>query len=89
MKLIPFQICIGTALKMVMLKLLSPHHFDCWIVVDKNIPYQQNILTLPCLVIVPDIFRNTLVHLKPLAPQLFEVLQKDVTRKIIAIKEGT
>jgi hypothetical protein len=35
-----------------LLKLLERNNFDCWIVVDKNIPYQQNISNLPCLIIV-------------------------------------
>lgn len=38
------------------LKLLGEHGFDCWIVVDKSIPYQQNVVKFPCLVIVLDIF---------------------------------
>jgi len=40
-----------------LLKLLQEHQFDCWIVVDKNLPYQQNISTLPCPVIVLDVHR--------------------------------
>ena len=36
----------------MLLQLLKENGFDCWIVVDKNIPYQQNIAELPCLIIV-------------------------------------
>ncbi len=32
-----------------LLKLLEEHGFDCWIGVDKNLPYQQNLDKLPCL----------------------------------------
>jgi len=31
-----------------LLKLILQYNFHCWIVVDKNIPYQQNISQLPC-----------------------------------------
>ncbi|MGI8952881.1 MAG: DUF5615 family PIN-like protein [Chitinophagaceae bacterium] len=33
----------------VLLQLLKENNFDCWIVVDKNIPFQQNIEEFPCL----------------------------------------
>ena len=42
-----------------LLLLLKQNAFKAWIVVDKNIPYQQNVSTLPCLVIVLDVYRNT------------------------------
>ncbi len=32
-----------------LLLLLKENAFDAWIVVDKKIPYQQNISNLPCL----------------------------------------
>jgi hypothetical protein len=43
-----------------LLRLLAEQHFDCWMVVDKNIAYQQNVATLPCLVVVLDVYRNYL-----------------------------
>lgn len=70
-----------------LLSLLAENGFDCWIVVDKNLPYQQNTSKLPCLLIVLDVFRNTLKHLQPLVPQILEVLQEEVTKKVIVIKE--
>ena len=48
-----------------LLKLLKEHKFDCWIVVDKNLPYQQNVETIPCFIIVLDVFRNTLKQIPP------------------------
>lgn len=38
-----------------LLELLHKNNFEAWIVVDKNIPYQQNVTALPCPVIVLDI----------------------------------
>ncbi len=52
-----------------LLLLLKKYNFDAWIVVDKNIPYQQNISNLPCLVVVLDVYRNTLKRLLPLIPK--------------------
>jgi len=59
-----------------LLKLLRENGFECWIVVDKNIPYQQNIAKLPCSVVVLDVVRNTLKHLQPLVPQLLDRLSQ-------------
>lgn len=70
-----------------LLSLLAENNFEAWIVVDKNIPYQQNISKLPCLVIVLDVFRNTLKYLQPLIPQILDVLQKEASEKVIVIKE--
>ena len=70
-----------------LLSLLAENKFNCWIVVDKIIPYQQNISKLLCLIIVLDVFRNTLKYLLPLFPQIQKVLQKQTTEKIIVIKE--
>lgn len=69
-----------------LLKLLETNNFDCWIVVDKNIPYQQNISNLPCLIIVLDVFRNTLEHISPLYPSVLIAL-KNASEKIIVILE--
>ncbi len=68
-----------------LLLLLKENAFDAWIVVDKNIPHQQNINNLPCLVIVLDVYRNTLKHLLPLIPQVLEALINEAD-KIIIVK---
>lgn len=70
-----------------LLKLLKENTFDCWIVVDKNLPYQQNISTLPCLVIVLDVFRNTLKHITPLLPLLLKALDNAAEKAVILISE--
>lgn len=49
-----------------MLWLLKEHKFDCWVVVvDKSIPYQQNIAKLPCLAAVMDVRKNNRASRKP------------------------
>ncbi len=69
-----------------LLLVLAQNNFDCWIVVDKNIPYQQNISTLPCLIIVLDVVKNTLHHLETLIPQLLDIFKKDISEKIIVVQ---
>lgn len=70
-----------------LLLLLEENSFNGWIVVDKNIPYQQNISNLPCLVIVLDVYRNTLKHLAQLVPKILNVLSNETTDKIIVVRE--
>lgn len=69
----------------VLLQLLTQHKFDCWIVVDKNIPYQQNPAAIPCLIVVLDVIRNTLKHLVPLVPAVLNVLNGPVEKKIVVL----
>lgn len=69
-----------------LLLLLKENKFHAWIVVDKNIPYQQNLLNFPCLIIVLNVYRNTLQYLLPLIPQTLEVLQRDNTPKVVVIE---
>ena len=71
-----------------LIKLLKEQNFDCWVVVDKNIPYQQNLSTLPCLIIVLDVFRNTLKHLEPLLPAVLSALDNHQDKNILVITEN-
>ena len=70
-----------------LLLLLKAHAFDVWIVVDKNIPYQQNLSHLPCVIIVLDLHRNTLKHLLPLVPKIEAVLSSETGTKVVVIPE--
>jgi len=69
-----------------LLVLLKENKFDARIVVDKNIPYQQNLLNLPCLKIVLNVYRNTLQYLLPLIPKILAVLQTDSYSKVVIIE---
>lgn len=68
-----------------LLQLLKKHNFNCWVVVDKNIPYQQNILKLSCTVIVLDVLRNTLENLTPLFPDLLTAIESISENKVLVI----
>lgn len=70
-----------------LLKLLKAHGFDCWVVVDKNLRYQQNTANLPCVILVLDVVRNTLKHISPLLPSILAALEQTREKKFIVITE--
>ena len=49
---------------------LAGNEFDAFLTVDKNLPYQQNLVTLPIAVIVLDAVSNELPALLLLVPAL-------------------
>ena len=55
---------------------LAAQHFDAFITVDKNLPYQQNTSALPVAVLVLDAVSNELHFLLPLVPALEAHLAK-------------
>lgn len=71
-----------------LIKLLAENNFDYWIVVDKNIPFQQNTKDIPFTIIVLDIFRNTLKQIELLLPQILHTINKSSSEKIIVLKEN-
>ena len=70
-----------------LLQLLAENDFNFWIVVDKNIPYQQNTKDIPFSIIVLDVFRNTLKSLEPLVPRIISLLNSPSPDKVIIIHE--
>ncbi len=53
---------------------LAATDFDAFITVDKNLPFQQNLVALPLAVVVLDTYSNELLALLPLVPRLEQVL---------------
>ena len=49
---------------------LAAVEFDAFVTVDKNLPYQQNLTTLPIAVVVLDAMSIELPALLPLMPSL-------------------
>ena len=72
-----------------LLKLLEQHGFDCLIIADKNLPYQQNLSSLPCVIIVLDVFRNTLKHISQLMPKILSCLEAPAEKNVIVISENS
>jgi len=57
-----------------LMKRASESGFEAFLTVDKNLPHQQNTGKYPLSIIVFDVFRNTLPHLKKRIPKLYEIL---------------
>jgi predicted nuclease of predicted toxin-antitoxin system len=71
-----------------LIQLLAENNFDYWIVVDKNIPYQQNTKDIPFCIIVLDVFKNTLKSIEQPVPQILGILNSTVSDHVIVISEA-
>mgnify|MGYP007082006244 FL=1 len=65
---------------------LAAASFDVLITVDKNLPYQQSLATLPLAVIVLDAQSNDLPALLPLVPKLETSLRNVQPRTYVLIE---
>lgn len=65
---------------------LAAASFDVFITVDKNLPYQQSLATLPLAVIVLDAQSNDLPALLPLVPKLEATLRDVLPRTYVRIE---
>jgi predicted nuclease of predicted toxin-antitoxin system len=70
-----------------LIQLLTQNNFDYWIVVDKNIPFQQNTKDISFIIIVLDVFRNTLKSIEALIAQILETLNIPSSDTVIVLKE--
>lgn len=68
---------------------LAAREFDAFITVDKNLPRQQNLSTLPVALVVLDALSNELLVLQPLVPALEEALASLKPRTFVRIASGT
>jgi predicted nuclease of predicted toxin-antitoxin system len=64
---------------------LAAHEFDAFVTVDKNLPYQQNLATLPIAVVVLDSLSIELPALLPLVPELERVLSSLAARTCVRV----
>lgn len=67
---------------------LAADEFDAFITVDKNLPYQQNLTTLPVAVIVLDAVSNELPALLPLVPVIERALSTLKPRTYTRVERG-
>lgn len=65
---------------------LAGSEFDAFVTVDKNLPYQQNLSTLPVAVVVLDSFSNELHVLLRLLPSLEQELVRLKPRSYVLVK---
>jgi len=71
-----------------LLQLIKENKFDCWIVVDKNIPHQQNITKIPCQIIVLDVHRNTLKHLIAFVADVVDLVKQASDKTVVVLKRS-
>lgn len=64
---------------------LAATKFDAFVTVDKNLPYQQNLKSLPIAVVVLEAASNELQFLLPLVPELERRLATLVPRTCLRI----
>jgi hypothetical protein len=66
---------------------LAATEFDAFITVDKNLPFQQNLATIPIAILVLDAISNELPVLLPLVPELLRQLSSLQPRTFIRVAE--
>lgn len=64
---------------------LAASDFDAFVTVDKNLPYQQDISSLPIAIVVLDAYSNELPALLPLVPRLEQTLAKFAPRTYVKV----
>jgi len=67
---------------------LAADEFDAFITVDKNLPHQQNLASLPVTIVVLDAVSNELPALLPLVPQPVRALSSLKPKTYIHVKSG-
>ncbi len=67
---------------------LAAKEFDAFITVDKSLPYQQNLSTLPIAVVVLDTVSNELPALLPLVSALEQALSSLKPRTYTRVEGG-
>ena len=70
-----------------LLKLMEVNHFEIFIAVDKNLPYQQNKNKLPLTVIILNVKRNILKRITILYPSILDLISKPLQKEIIVLNE--
>ena len=68
---------------------LAGRDFDAFVTVDKNLPHQQNLASLPVAVVLLDAHSVELQALLPLVPALEEALRSLVPRAFVRVAAGT
>ena len=67
---------------------LAAQSFGAFITMDKNLPYRQNLSTLPIAVVVLDAVSNELTALLPLIPNIEKRLATLVPRTCVYVNAG-
>lgn len=65
---------------------LAAADFEAFVTVDKNMPFQQNLATLPIALVVLDSVSNELQALLPLVPSLEQALAVLAPRSCVVVR---
>jgi predicted nuclease of predicted toxin-antitoxin system len=69
-----------------LLSLAAVNGFDVLVTKDNGMPYEQNIASLPCSLVILQASSNALEDIKPLVPQILARLGTLAPRSIIRIE---
>lgn len=67
---------------------MKTHSFDLLIAVDKNLPYQQNLRSLPVSIIKLDVKRNVLANLLPFLDRISELIEQPFLDKKVFVLQN-
>lgn len=68
-----------------LLKLAADQGFDALVTNDNGMPYEQNLATIPCAIVVLHAPSNALSDIQPLVPALLDALRILQPRSIVRI----
>lgn len=69
-----------------LLRLAADNGFDAVITKDNGMPYEQNLPTLPCSIVVLQAPSNAMSDIQPLVPALLAQLKTMTPRTVVGIK---
>ena len=68
-----------------LLELAARNGFDAVVTKDNGMPYEQNIATIPCALVVLQAPSNALVDIEPLVPRILAQLQTLAPKSVLRI----
>ena len=87
----PFEICTVPRMGWAgskngdLLKLAADHGFDALVTADQGIEFQQNLDRLPIPVVIMIAFRTRVQELKPLVPEVVDIVTGELERRIYRV----
>lgn len=69
-----------------LLRKMTEADFDVLVVVDKNLPYQENQDKLIISIFILDVLKNVLPNLKPFVPKLLAIWEKPLEKGIFIVR---
>jgi predicted nuclease of predicted toxin-antitoxin system len=70
-----------------LLALAAASNFDALITKDNGMPYEQNVASLPCSIVVLEAPSNALEDIKPLIPKLLDQLKSLTPKSVLRVSQ--